>query len=76
MPQLSIGCFGEEIVAALAYDLAARLMDLDRSELNFSDERVRELVPLYGEAILAGLDEGMPGELRAAIRRVVNMLAG
>jgi hypothetical protein len=52
MDTLTIGHFEQEIVAALAYDLAARVAGLDPSEYNFSDKRLKRLVRQYGEEVL------------------------
>jgi hypothetical protein len=69
--ELTIGYFDQEVVAALAYDLVARVMGEDVREYNFSDEMLKDLVPIYGNDILEGLNEELPRRLREAVARQV-----
>ncbi len=70
---LTIGFYDEEVVAALAYDLAARLLGEDRGEFNFSNDELRELVPVYGDELVRGLNKKLPRGLREAMARLVDM---
>jgi hypothetical protein len=76
MASLSIGDYEQEIIAALAYDLAARVAGLDPSEYNFSDKRLKRLVRQYGKEVLGGLNKKLPKPLRAGIEKLVQTLAG
>lgn len=73
--QLTLGCWEQEIVAALAYDLAARAMGHKSSEYNFSDEMLRDLVPIYDDDLVKGLSKRLPKRLRKAIVRQVRWLS-
>jgi len=73
---LTIGHYALEIVAALAYDLAARAVGEPPSEYNFSDAELRTLVQAHGGAVVKGLNRRLPRALREAIVRQVRRLGG
>lgn len=73
MIEITLGAFATDITAAVAEDLAARLLGEDPS--NFEDADFRQLLPVYGGAVLDGLNWDMPGgladEMADAVREVV-----
>jgi len=73
---LDLGHYDQEVVAALAHDLAARVLGDDPSGFNFSDEMLHDLVPLYGKDVVEGLNPGLADELRDAIAELVKQYAG
>lgn len=68
MIEITLGAFATDITAAVAEDLAARLLGDDGP--NFEDRDFQQLLPLYGEAVLNGLNWELPGELADAVREV------
>jgi hypothetical protein len=73
--ELSVGEYDQEITAALASDLAGRVLGYPQSELNFADEMLRDLVPIYGGDVVAGLNRRLPKRLREGIARQVEQFA-
>jgi hypothetical protein len=70
---LTLGLFETDITAAVAEDLVARLLGDDPP--NFEDRDFEKLLPVYGEAVLDGLNWELPGgladEMLAEVRRVI-----
>lgn len=73
MIELTLGVFKTHVTAAVAEDLAARLLGEDAP--NFEDRDFEQLLPLYGKAVVEGLNWELPGtladEMAAAVREVV-----
>jgi hypothetical protein len=73
MIELTLGLFETDITAAVAEDLAARLLGDDPP--NFEDRDFEKLLPLYGEAVLDGLNwelrAGLADEMAEAVRSAV-----
>ena len=65
--ELSVGDYEQAVVAALAVDLMARVMDEGSGTWNFSDEMLADLLPVYGEDVVAGLNPELPEQIRTAI---------
>jgi hypothetical protein len=61
MLKLTLGLFETDITAAVAEDLLARLLGDDPP--NFDDADFEQLLPVYGEAVLDGLNWELPGGL-------------
>jgi hypothetical protein len=73
MMKLTLGLFETDITAAVAEDLVARLLGDDPP--NFDDADFEQLLPVYGEAVVDGLNWELPGgladEMAEEVRRVV-----
>jgi hypothetical protein len=76
MANLHLGEYDQAIHAAIAYDLAARLLDKPRQEFNFTDKRLTRLVVRYADDVVAGLNKGLPTRLRGGIIGLIDLLRG
>jgi hypothetical protein len=69
MIELTLGLFETDVTAAVAEDLAARLLGDDPP--NFEDRDFEKLLPLYGEAVVDGLNWELPGGLASEMAEAV-----
>src|SRR5262245_28146829 len=74
MGNITIGDYAEEIIAALAADLAARAMGESPSKWNFADYELPGLLAQHGDDVIGGLRKRLPKGLREAIVRQVKLL--
>jgi hypothetical protein len=73
---LTLGYFAHETSAAIAYDLAARVLKWDPEEWNFADEMIRDLLPIFGDEVVQGLDHNkeLPSGLKDAMLQEMRRL--
>lgn len=73
MIELLLGTFETPVAAAVAEDLAARLIGEDAP--NFEDADFEKLLLVFGEAVVEGLNWNLPGgladEMTKAVREVM-----
>jgi hypothetical protein len=73
---LSLGHFEHDSAAVVASDLAIRALKGDPSLFNLTDEMLRDLLPIFGDDVVSGLDKKLPEALREGIIREMGRLAG
>src|SRR5262245_53868297 len=59
---LNLGDYSSELAAAIAHDLAARILADD--DLNFTTEEFARLLPAFADLVIAGLSPTVPKNLR------------